>query len=321
MSRQGRDSGNRSLLAPPQARAAVVFALFALPQLIGRLLRHLLTKEEWFVLTRSRAMSMDGPSIRIPAQPRMRRVRASRNVYLADPWLVTTDHRTCLFAESYDYAASRGSIVVADVARDGQLSPFRPALERPYQLSYPCVFRFDSDHYMIPESRANRTLELYRAVEFPARWTLEAVLFDGVYAADPTVVAYANRLWLFVAMTESACLRPDDELFVFYADRPTGPWAAHQRNPVVADVRYARPAGAIFACGGTLIRPAQDCLRGYGHALSLRSIDRLSVSEYEEHEVARITAESVGVRGCGVHTYARAGDIEAIDARRFRFRA
>jgi hypothetical protein len=314
------ESDGRSLHAPAQARAAVTFAVFALPQLVGRLLRHLLMKEEWFVLMRSRDTSMDPASVDIPAQPRFKRVRASRRVYLADPWLVTTDGRAWLFAESFDFDASRGSIVVAHVTPDGQLSPFRSALERPYHLSYPCVFHFDGVVYMIPESGANRTLELYRAVEFPTRWTRESVLFDGVHAADPTVIVYGDRLWLFVAMAETPHLSPNDELFVFFADRPTGPWSPHPLNPVVTDVRYARPAGAMFEYGDTLIRPAQDCLRGYGHAVSLRSVDRLSVSEYEEHEMGRITPQSVEVRGSDVHTYASIGCLEAIDARRFRFR-
>jgi hypothetical protein len=283
----------------------VVFALFALPQFLGRLLRHLAMKEEWFVLVRVD----DGP---------YRRVRASREVYLADPWLVVRDGRTYLFAESYDYRAGRGSIVVGELRDDGSIDRLRPALERPYHLSYPCVFEFGGDFYMIPESRAHSALELYRAVSFPDEWTLDTVLFENVYAVDPTVVEHDGRLWLFAAIAGSEHLASDDELFLFSAEDPRGPWTPHPANPIVSDVRHARPAGAIVPSGDAMVRPAQDCLRGYGHAVSLRRIERLTTDGYAEREIGRITHRDVGVRASDVHTYARAGRFEAVDARRFR---
>ncbi len=141
---------------------------------------------------------------------------------------------------------------------------------------------------------------------------------EGVYAVDPTVISHDGRLWLFVGMADNAQMGKDEELFLFFADRPHRPWTPHPRNPVVADVRCARPAGAIFTRGGSLIRPAQDCLRGYGHAVSFRCIDRLSTNDYEEHEIGRLTADLVRGGGSDLHTYACWGDLEAIDVRRFR---
>jgi hypothetical protein len=46
-------------------------------------------------------------------------------------------------------------------------------LERSYHLSYPFIFRWGSDIFMIPETSDNRTVEVYRAVEFPGKWELE----------------------------------------------------------------------------------------------------------------------------------------------------
>ena len=59
-------------------------------------------------------------------------------------------------------------------------------------------------------------------------------------------------------------------------------------NPVVSDVRRARPAGAPFRREGKLIRPGQDCSRTYGGAMSLNLVETLSVSDYREREVQRI---------------------------------
>jgi len=297
----------RSVARAPTARDVVRFAAFAVPQLAARLVRHLLMKEEWFILIRSRDAGY-------------RRVPAPRSVYLADPWLVARDGRTYLFAESFDYAASKGSIVAAEVDAHGTVGRFRRALERDHHLSYPCVFEFDGDAYMIPEARANRTVDLYRAVQFPYEWKRVSVLFEDVLAVDPTILVHEGQLWLFMTISGASELPSDEELFLFFADDPRGPWSAHPCNPIVSDVRHARPAGAIFETAGALVRPAQDCLRGYGHAVALRRIDALSTTEYRESEFGRLTFRDVGARATDVHTVARSGALQAVDARRFRFR-
>src|SRR5207253_8229013 len=49
----------------------------------------------------------------------------------------------------------------------------------------------------------------------------------------------------------------DDELHLFHAERLTGDWQPHPRNPVKSDARSARPAGSLFVRDGALYRPAQ----------------------------------------------------------------
>lgn len=316
------DEGAVSLYASPSAFAVFVFVCWAVLQFCGRLLRHLAMKEEWFIAVRMRQDDLaarDG-AVRMPRRPPFERLRAPRTVYLADPWFVTADAGAYLFSEEFDYRKGKGSIIVSQVAADGEVSRLRRVLERPYHLSYPCIFGFADEMYMIPESSSNATLQLYRSIDFPQGWVLDTVLLQDVYAGDATVLEHEGRLWLFVAMAQEAHATKDEELFLFYAGHPRGPWTPHPKNPVVADVRHARPAGAIFEHVGDLIRPGQDCTRGYGHAVSLRCIDLLSVDDYQEHEIGRISAEHLQLGGIDVHTYARAGAFEAVDVRRFRLR-
>jgi hypothetical protein len=53
-------------------------------------------------------------------------------------------------------------------------------------------------------------------------------------------------------------------------------------NPIVSDVRRARPAGRIFSHDGHLIRPAQDCSEAYGWRIALNRIEVLTEAEYRE---------------------------------------
>jgi hypothetical protein len=228
----------------------------------------------------------------------------------ADPFLFEHEGRHHLFCE--DLPPGAGRAVISHTELPGGGVPV-PVLEAPYHLSYPCVFEHEDAIYMIPETSAQQRVELYSAVEFPGRWRREATLLDGVVASDATVLVEQDRLWLFVCLTEPHATMLD-ELHLFSADSPLGPWRAHPRNPVVSDVRCARPAGAIQRWGSQLVRPGQDGSRRYGGAISFRAIDVLDEHDYAEHEIARLQPGDLGARA--THTYAADSRFEAVDLRR-----
>ena len=172
---------------------------------------------------------------------------------------------------------------------------------------------------MIPESLENETVDLYRAVDFPSGWVLEQRLLSGVYAVDATLFEESSRLWLFLNLAEPGASL-NDELHVYSSASLAGPWAPHPENPVVSDVRRARPAGRIFRHGGRVIRPSQDCSRGYGTAVVFNRIDVLTTDEYRETPIARV--EPTWARGLvGTHTYNSTGHLEMLDGRRFVLRS
>jgi hypothetical protein len=232
----------------------------------------------------------------------------------ADPFLFVYEGRHHLFCEEVPRREKSGVISHTELSLDGTpaASP-APVLRRPYHLSYPFVFAHDGEVFMIPETREARRIELYRAVTFPHKWEREAILLDGIDAVDATIVAEGGRLWMFVGVAAPGS-SPADELHLYFADVPTGPWRAHPCNPVVSDARCARPAGAIQRWNGRMVRPGQDCTRRYGWAISFREIDVLSPTAYAEHEIGRLEPDRVpGARA--IHTYAATERFEAIDIR------
>lgn len=261
---------------------------------------------QWFVAIRRRSPERDFTDVmdyRIAHPPKDR--------FYADPCLFKRDGRNYLFFEDYRYSESRAVICYSELADDGTLSDPVEILRRPYHLSYPFVFEHGGDTYMIPETKENRTVELYRADEFPHRWSHSAVLLKDICATDATIHEANGKLWMFVGLSNgrySNC----DELGLFYADYLFGPWKPHPNNPVVSDVRRARPAGALFFHEGKLIRPSQDCAKAYGYALCFSEVLALNELEYSERALGRIGPE--WVKGnLGTHTYSRTEDFEAID--------
>jgi len=239
----------------------------------------------------------------------------------ADPFLFQRNGKTYLFFEDFDFRAKKANISCLEVDENGGCGPAETVLARDYHLSYPFVFEWKGEVYMMPETRASGRVELYRAEEFPKRWVLESVLMENVTAVDPTLLEHNGKLWLFLNMAARGA-ETTDELHLFYADSPLGEWTPHPCNPIVSDVRRSRPGGALFVENGELIRPSQDCSLRYGYALVLNRVEALSESEYRETPVCHIGPEWQKGNLC-THTYSRTDDWEVVDGmflpRKLRF--
>ena len=237
--------------------------------------------------------------------------------FYADPFLAEHHGRTFVFFEDYSYAERKGTIACAELRASGIGEP-HTVIGGPDHLSYPSLFQWKGDWFMLPETGARRRVEIWRARQFPGEWTLDTVALDGVDACDATVFQHDGRWWMFVTLCVAGGPRAD-EVSLFYADTPLGPWRPHRANPVVSDAAHARPAGALHREGDALIRPSQDARGGYGQAITLNRIDRLTPHEYRETPVGSIRP-TWHPRVRGTHTIARSSLFEVVDGRLLRFR-
>jgi len=214
-----------------------------------------------------------------------------------------------VFCEEVEYATNRGRIVAIEVEDGGAYRRLGPALDLEFHLSYPFLLSHEGELFMIPEQSAAGRLDCYRCTDFPLGWERHATLLDEP-VADATVLRHAGRWWMFaspVRTGETSC----DDLDVYHADSPFGPWTPHPRNPVVTDVRFARPAGAFYRHGGRLLRPAQDGALGYGHQIRVQEVVRLSTTEFVERPRRILTPDPLGA--LGVHTLNGSGGCVFVD--------
>lgn len=243
---------------------------------------------------------------------RLQKIIPPRDRFWADPCPVKKDGKYYIFLEELVYQNRRGHLAVMEMSADGVYRAPVKILETGYHLSNPSIFEFQGCYYMLPETSRNKTLELYRCVEFPFRWELLQVMMEDVKAVDATVVEHRNRWWMFVNLADGKVSDNYDELFLFHADTPLGPWHEHKQNPIKSDVRSARPAGRLFCWNGDWYRPAQDCSRRYGHAITINKIVRWDLDEYQEIEVAKILPEW-GANLVGTHTFNQEGGLTVVD--------
>lgn len=232
-----------------------------------------------------------------------------QGAYFADPFLIHRNGHLWLFCEELSDLEGKGALCCMEVHPDGQLSEPVRVLTRPYHMSYPAVFEFEGDVFMIPETVESGKVELYQAVSFPYSWVKVRDLLS-LCAADCTPFFHEGRHWLFVPAIDPA--ESSYQLLLFHSTRLDGDWVLHPSSPVSLDVRYARGAGAIVFRDGKMFRPSQNCAPYYGHQLNIHQITRLDPDRYEERLVHTISPRAwPGMRG--VHTYATYGDLEVID--------
>jgi len=220
--------------------------------------------------------------------------------FVADPFLVRHDDEWLLFFEALNASREKGEIAVA---RSSDAATWRyggTVLREPFHLSYPNVFAAGDEWLMTPEALEAAGVLLYRADEFPRRWSLDSVLIEGTWA-DPTVFEYDGGWWMF------ACSAPlqHDRLELFWADDVRGLWHRHPRSPIVAgDPRRSRPAGRPRVVDGTLVRFAQDCCPDYGNAVRAFAITKLTRDDYAERELPApvVAASGAGWNADGMHT-------------------
>jgi len=286
----------------PHVKHALWLALRTSGRLVSNRLRNLTTETKWFVAFHLRSSSC--------RTPRFRTLPTPRHSYLADPFPIDSEGETFIFVEEYRRRQKKGVISYVRVDAEGEISPAEVALEEDYHLSYPFVFHWNGECYMLPESSQVHRIELFKAVAFPGSWTRVGTLVEGVRAQDATLVRDRDTWWLFANIEVSQ--GGYDELHLFHSHELLGPWKPHPCNPVLCDVRRARPAGSVFRQGKHLIRPSQDCSVGYGSAIVLNRIDCLSAEAYRDTPIARINADWLP-RLEGTHTVNRSKRVVTID--------
>ena len=231
--------------------------------------------------------------------------------FYADPFPFEHKGRMYVFVEDLDHRRNKGVISVIPFSRRGPVGPAQPVLEEPWHLSYPFLLAHQGQIWLIPESSAARTVNLYRADPFPHRWIREATLIKDIEASDATIVRHAGRFWMFAATRDGAG-SSSDTLSLFSAANLHGPWEAHPGNPVLVDKGSVRPAGAMVVRDARLWRPVQDCSAGYGTGIGLAEVTRLDNQGFSQ-TVHQVLHSDPGWPGRRFHTLNRAGWLECID--------
>lgn len=245
-------------------------------------------------------------------------------VWYADPLFYTRGDADWLFCEAFDMAAGLGRIAVFAIGEDGKPGAPQTVLAEPFHLSFPTVFDWNGETWMLPETGADRSLILYRCVEFPTRWE-RAARFAAEGELCDTILLAQTPESLTLLCSE---VKPDNGFFTRWRRRVLrreGETFALAADDAF-DLRWrdyglgCRNAGPLFVHGGQTVHPTQVSTKvDYGVWLQffVRDGER-------ETPLCAVGPRGAAVRGVdakdiiGIHTYSRTPRWEVIDLRMLR---
>lgn len=202
-------------------------------------------------------------------------------LFVADPFMLNDNNMWYMFFEVLNEHTEHGDIGLA-ASDDGMAWRYQQiVLDEPFHLSYPYVFKWKSEYYMIPETLEPKGIRLYKALHFPDQWKFFATLLEGKYA-DPSIYRYDDKWWMF------ACPRPykHDILVLYYSNELKGPWIEHPMSPIIENnANIARPGGRVLIIEDKIIRYTQDDEPTYGSAVLAYEIIELTTKHYREKSV------------------------------------
>jgi len=153
-------------------------------------------------------------------------------------------------------------------------------LDEPFHLSYPCVFKWKNEYYMIPETSQTKSIRLYKANNFPYSWSFVKTLLKGRDFVDNTIFHYNNTWWLFTGTGD------DDVLRLYYSDTLFGSWTEHPNSPIInGDANIARPGGNVIIVDNRIVRYTQDDDPYYGNQVWAFEITTLTRVRYVEQRI------------------------------------
>ena len=220
--------------------------------------------------------------------------------FIADPFLIKSDSLYNMFFEVYNLKTEQGDIGCAE-SKDGYHWKYKKIIiDEPFHLSFPYVFKWESDYYLMPESHQDLSVRLYKATNFPTEWKYVGELLKGYHFVDPQIAYYNNKWWLFVTTTE------DDDLNLYYSDSLSGPWIQHPKSPLIKrNMHIARGGGRILEYNGKLYRFTQDDYPSYGIQVFAFEITEITETSYKEKLISRQPiiggSKSGGWNSLGMH--------------------
>lgn len=201
--------------------------------------------------------------------------------FVADPFMVIDDSRYYMFFEVLNKETQQGDIGLATSSDGWNWNYEKIIIDEPFHLSYPYVFSWEGEYYMIPESNEDFSIRLYKASSFPAQWEFAGTLLKGFNYVDSSIFRFDGKWWLFFSLPSN------DILHLFYADNLMGPWTKHPQSPVLEkNLDITRPGGRVLVLDNKIFRFAQDDFPTYGNQANAFEITKLSTTSYEERPVS-----------------------------------
>jgi hypothetical protein len=202
---------------------------------------------------------------------------------VADPFMLKVGDVWYMFFEIVNQFHNKGEIALA-TSRDAYDWKFMQiVLAERFHMSYPQVFEWQDNFYMIPETSRDKSVRIYKAARFPYDWKRVATILEGSRFADSSVFRFKDMWWLF---TDAGQSNTSPTLRLYFAESLFGPWREHPESPICSEnPKIGRPAGRVVIIDGIPYRFTQNVYPVYGTEVRALEIVELTTKAYSERMV------------------------------------
>lgn len=182
--------------------------------------------------------------------------------FLADPFFTIINDTLFIFVENQEYKGGANVDLFTKV--NDSITYQGTVLDEEFHLSYPQVFSYDNQIFMLPETKRSNNVLLYKAIDFPHQWIIKDTLIKNVQLKDPTLLITENRYILITC---------DDnlELFMYCSDNLFNNWS-ECNNYKKKFGNEVRPGGRVIKKDNKFFIPMQNMDKAYGTSITLYEI-------------------------------------------------
>jgi hypothetical protein len=217
-------------------------------------------------------------------------IKNPKNRFFADPFVIKKDGKVVCFVEDYSYIEKKGKITAIEIIDKDRYKVLGDAIKEEFHMSFPYVFEYMGELYMVPETISAKSIRLYKCTDFPLKWDYQHDLMENVSAVDTMIFKYKNNWWLFTNLSKHHKKDHCSALYIYKSNSPLSQeWEEHNGNPVVFDSRIGRNGGLLVDKNGDFIRSRQgQGFCAYGQKLTLAKITELSQKSFSEEEICSL---------------------------------
>lgn len=194
--------------------------------------------------------------------------------FYADPFILGRNGSNFIFFEDYIYSNKSGVISCVEVNNTGEISRHEDILKLGCHQSFPFIFEYKNEVYMIPETRANKCISLFKCIEFPYEWKKLRDFFTDINAVDTMVFPQNDLWWLLTTVASNEADKADSKLCLYFSKTPISTkWNLHKQSPIIEDPLEGRNGGLLRAKDRIFRVSQTPDFEHYGKSCSTWEID------------------------------------------------
>lgn len=246
-------------------------------------------------------------------------VKPSRKYWYADPMLLDYKDATYVYAEQFDRLKKKGNIAVARIDETGRIGKWKTVLSDSFHFSFPNVFLYKNDYYMIPETSEDKSVRIYKMQDNPFEWVM-IKKYEISNCVDTSVFIEGETAYLLTC--ELNIDNPLETRFRLFSCQsfPDSELVELPIQNIDAYDKSTRNGGNFFFIGDRMFRIAQISVDTYyGKFFEIRKVKSCSEDGIDEELIQRVDCSDIkyGLKPyfkvTGTHTYSRCREYEVVD--------